>query len=337
MTTINGILYNLSGSGSSATAQVGTNTGYSNPTLTIPNTVTYSSTTYNVVSIGGSAFSGNQTITSVNLSACQYLTIINTSAFYGCTSLNIVKLSPNLTTIRSIAFAYCSRLSNVYFYNSNLATLNISQPPNYSFSNISGSAIAYYSNEATGFSNLQNQTYFSQYLTFAPCFKEDTKILTDKGYIPIQHLKKGDLVKTLYNDFKPIDMIGKKEINHPASKDRIKNQLYICTKNNYPEIFEPLIITGCHSILVDEFVSEEQRQKTIEVNGDIYVTDKKYRLPACVDERASVYEVPGTYTTYHFALENDNYYWNYGVFANGLLVETCSKRYLKELSGMTIM
>jgi hypothetical protein len=27
---------------------------------------------------------------------------------------------------------------------------------------------------------------------------------------------------------------------------------------------------------------------------------------------------------------------NYGVYANGLLVETCSKRYLKELSHMEL-
>jgi hypothetical protein len=37
------------------------------------------------------------------------------------------------------------------------------------------------------------------------------------------------------------------------------------------------------------------------------------------------------------ALENNNYYMNYGVYANGLLVETCSKRYIKELSNMTII
>jgi len=36
-------------------------------------------------------------------------------------------------------------------------------------------------------------------------------------------------------------------------------------------------------------------------------------------------------------LENDNYYTNYGVYANGLLVETSSKRYLKELSEMTLI
>ena len=50
--------------------------------------------------------------------------------------------------------------------------------------------------------------------------------------------------------------------------------------------------------------------------------------------RAKVYEVPGEYTIYHVALENEDNYMNYGIYANGLLVETCSKRYLKELSGM---
>jgi hypothetical protein len=37
------------------------------------------------------------------------------------------------------------------------------------------------------------------------------------------------------------------------------------------------------------------------------------------------------------ALENDDYYMNYGIYANGLLVETCSKRFMKELSSMTLL
>jgi Hint domain len=170
-----------------------------------------------------------------------------------------------------------------------------------------------------------------------PCFKEDSLILTDKGYKPVQDLRKGDLVKTLLNGFLPIDMIGKRDIVHSASADRIKDQLYKCSQTEYPDIFEPLVLTGCHSILVDKFASEEQRAKTIEVNGDAFVTDKKYRLPACADERATVYEVPGTYTIYHLALENPDYYMNYGIYANGLLVESCSKRYLKELSNMELI
>ena len=67
------------------------------------------------------------------------------------------------------------------------------------------------------------------------------------------------------------------------------------------------------------------------------MTDKKYRLPACADDRASIYEVEGDVTIYHIALENADYYMNYGIYANGLLVETCSKRYLKELSRMELI
>jgi hypothetical protein len=60
-------------------------------------------------------------------------------------------------------------------------------------------------------------------------------------------------------------------------------------------------------------------------------------LPACVDERAKPYEKAGSHTIYHIALEHDDYYMNYGIYANGLLVETCSKRYLKELSNMILI
>jgi hypothetical protein len=170
----------------------------------------------------------------------------------------------------------------------------------------------------------------------APCFKEDTKILTEKGYIPIQDLKIGDLVKTLKHGYLPIVMIGKKEIYHPASPIRIKDQLYICSPSEYQEVFEDLIITGCHSILVDD-LTNKKKEEIRNVNGDVYITEGKYRLPSCVDEKASVYKVEGNYMVYHIALENDDYYSNYGIYANGLLIETCSKRFLKELSKMELM
>ena len=171
-----------------------------------------------------------------------------------------------------------------------------------------------------------------------PCFLHNSKILTRKGYIPIQDLRNGDLVKTSLNGFKPIFMIGKRDINHPCSKERIKTQLYKCTEEKYPALFEDLIITGCHCILVDEFSNDEQREKAKEVHkGRTFVTDEKYRLPACADENASVYEVPGDYTIYHLALEHDDYFMNYGIYANGLLVESCSKRYLKEKSNMILI
>jgi hypothetical protein len=97
------------------------------------------------------------------------------------------------------------------------------------------------------------------------------------------------------------------------------------------------VVTGCHSVLVSEFASKEQRAATEEVLGNIYITENKYRLPACVDARSAVYDTAGDYTIYHVALDHNDYYMNYGIFANGLLVESCSRRYLKEMSLMTLI
>ena len=176
----------------------------------------------------------------------------------------------------------------------------------------------------------------SSYYTYT-CFKEGSKILTDHGYKPIEQLRKGDNVMTYYHGLKAIDMIGYREIEHPATPDRIKDQLYKCSPAAYPELIEDLVLTGAHSILVTQFKDKNEEAESIRVNGDLYVTDGKGRLPACVDERATVYETAGSYMIYHLALEHDNYYMNYGVYANGLLVETCSKRYMKELSGMKLL
>ena len=168
------------------------------------------------------------------------------------------------------------------------------------------------------------------------CFLEGSKILTSEGYISIENLKKGDLIKTFNGDFIPIIMLGKKEIYHSASEERIEDQLYKCCQDKYPEIFEDLVITGRHSVLVEEFIDENQKERTRKVNNGILTIENKYRLPSCADERAVVYETPGKYTIYHFALENDDDYLLHGIYANGLLVETTSKHYLREVSTMTL-
>ena len=171
-----------------------------------------------------------------------------------------------------------------------------------------------------------------------PCFKEDTKILTNKGYLCIQDLRKGDLVKTLNHNYLPIAMIGKRDIYHYSKKERIKDQLYKCTKEDYPEILEDLIITGGHSILIDDYFSEEQKEKSLNfIHAVDEILDNKIKLLACIDERASVYDKPGNYTIYHLALENDDDNMNYSIYANGLLVEACSKCYLKEHSNMILI
>lgn len=239
------------------------------------------------------------------------------------------------------SYIYASSPSNYNIYK-----VSLTNPTSQSIfkTNSNGlNGIAYYNNYLYAFNG--RTQYIARYylpptppiIPPPPCFKKDTKILTDKGYIPVQYLRKGDLVKTLRNDYKAIHMIGKKLLTHDASQERNKEQLFVYRRDQYPEILEDLVLTGCHSILVDRFSSDQQREKTLKTNGDIYITDNKYRLPACVDEKAVIFEASGDYLIYHIALENEDYYMNYGIYANGILVETCSKRYLKEISGMKLL
>uniref|UniRef100_A0A6C0JX77 Hedgehog/Intein (Hint) domain-containing protein n=1 Tax=viral metagenome TaxID=1070528 RepID=A0A6C0JX77_9ZZZZ len=176
---------------------------------------------------------------------------------------------------------------------------------------------------------------------YVPCFREGTKLLClnaqmKEEYIPIENIRKGHLVKTSLNGFVPVCMIGKSSISNPGGNDRIKNRLYKCSKDKYPELFEDLYITGCHSILVNH-LSDSQRENTMDALGDIFITDRKYRLMAYLDDRSEPYIEPGKYTIWHLALEHSNYFMNYGIYANGLLVESTSKRYMKELSGMKLI
>ena len=174
-----------------------------------------------------------------------------------------------------------------------------------------------------------------------PCFLEGTKILClvqeKEEYVPIETLKSGDLVKTSLSGYKKVELIAKGTIQNSGTDERTENRLYKCSPAKYPQLTEELYITGCHSILVEE-LTEQQREKTKQSLGRIFVTDKKYRLMASIDERAEPWVSEGVYTIWHIALENEDQKMNYGVYANGgLLVETCSLNFLKNKSNMQIV
>lgn len=167
-----------------------------------------------------------------------------------------------------------------------------------------------------------------------PCFLKGSTILCQVNggeiWLPVEDLRKGTLVKTSRDGYKAVAAIGKGTMQNPANTKRTENRLYRLSPSAYPELTSDLILTGCHSILVDS-LTDVQRKKM----DKVYVTDKKYRLMAVDDERAVPYEVEGQHTIYHFALENSDIYMNYGVFANGgLLVETCSIRYLNNHANL---
>jgi hypothetical protein len=173
-----------------------------------------------------------------------------------------------------------------------------------------------------------------------PCFLQGTMVLCQVDgaeiYRPIETLRPGDLVRTHANGYKKVALIGEGTIQNAGTSERIQERLYKCSPAKYPSLTQDLYITGCHSILVDT-LTDEERARTIETLGKVYVTDGKYRLIACVDARAEPWASASVYTVWHIALENDDERMNYGIYVNGgLLVETCSIHLLKYRANMAL-
>ena len=173
----------------------------------------------------------------------------------------------------------------------------------------------------------------------APCFLEGTQILCQINgidtYVLIELMIPGMLVKTLHG-YKKVKVIGKGTIHNPGNKEHMEDRLYHLSPVAYPTLRSDLYVTGAHSILVDT-LTDKQRQKTIEHMKAIYATDKKYRLLACIDERAEPWNSEGVYSIWHVALEHEDPKMNYGIYANGLLVESCSINFLTNHSNMKLL
>ena len=165
------------------------------------------------------------------------------------------------------------------------------------------------------------------------CFREGTQIMClvsgHETLVPIESMCKGTLVKTYLHGYVPVELIKSTKIYNPSDNVRSTSRLYKLSPSQYPELTHPLYLTGCHSILVN-YLSDEENEETVRRLYKLFITDDKYRLMACIDKRAKPYQKEGMYTIWHFALENDKYYNNYGVYANGLLVESSSKQMMRE-------
>jgi len=163
-----------------------------------------------------------------------------------------------------------------------------------------------------------------------PCFLEGTKILClvgdEETYLSVQNLKEGTLVKTA-SGFKKVNKIGKSHIQNPGHSGRTMDRLYVCRKENFPELTEDLFITGYHSILVDE-LTQEQTEKSMEINRRIFEADGKKCLMAALSEKAEPWTQEGTFTIWHLSLEDEDEQTKFGLYSNGLLTETCSMDFM---------
>ena len=275
------------------------------------------------------------------------------------------------TAAGSTIYYICYRYNNVYYYDTqaDATSLNtpflgggtstvlggdVDLPAGYTHWKIQSalfddntSATAPTGTYANGFdistlSDYNSAAFYNIYHVSAsvPCFLEGSEILCRVNdvdtYLPIEQIRKGVLVKTSRDGYKAVAAIGKSPLHNPGTAERTKDRLYKCSPEKYPGLTKDLFLTGCHSILVDN-LTEVERQKTVEELRQVFVTDKKYRLMACIDERAEPWVSEGNYTIWHVALENADPKMNYGVYASGLLVETCSVNYLTNRAGMTLV
>jgi hypothetical protein len=184
--------------------------------------------------------------------------------------------------------------------------------------------------------------FLSQSTNNIICFLRGSRILClndgfKEEYIPIEQMKIGTLVKTLDGSFIKVHSIGSTTFNNPDNADRGPNRLFKLTVQNYPELTEDLIITGCHSRLVDKLLPH-QKNRHLKLMKTLYMTTGKFRLMAFIDEKAEPYLSPGNHEIWHFALENKEVLCNYGVYANGgLLVETASIKTMTERGGLVLI
>ena len=191
------------------------------------------------------------------------------------------------------------------------------------------SRLSYYSGSSwTDLPNTFIDNFITQSISDPTCFNEGTKILClnknfEEEYIPIENLRKGDLVKSYKHGYRKIDLIGKNiMINNP---EKFNECMYKMEKTEENGLIEDLIVTGGHSILVDDLGNfKEENDK---IFGRSIMIDDKYLLLSAVSNDFKKLENTDLYTYYHFILENNgNNDERFGVWANGILTETSSKK-----------
>jgi len=159
-------------------------------------------------------------------------------------------------------------------------------------------------------------SYFNQ----APCFDQDTLILCPTGNICVKDLKEGDKVVTTS---------GIKDILRISSKTRQFNNTGNTSTTMYRmkktgDMTHDLLVTGNHAILLDDLESYKYYDIMKDCSDESKMITGKHSLIAALCNNFEKETEPKEHTIYHIAIDGEQN--RYGLFANGVLMESWDKR-----------
>ena len=293
--------------------------------ITIPNSVT---------SIGPYAFAfctGLQSIAIPNS-----VTSINLEAFDGCSALNLVTISQSsssLQTIGNAAFRGCPFISITIpdSFQINGATIGPSAFSNSGLNSNGPSGAVTIDQLTINSLGIQGDILGSTASPFygatnvllsITCYEANTLILilenNEEVYKKVSKLKVGDLVKTYKKGYKKIKLLHSFKYKPPSGIKGL-NMLYKHKENG-------VIITGGHSILVDELTEQEKINNLKQCGFNKTIEDKKLLLACSSDKFKKIDDCCKEYHLFHFSLETDDPKEHFGVYiTDGILSESCPK------------
>lgn len=307
-------------------------------------------------SIGNNAFQDCNKLTGPLLFPDSLITIYD-NAFQGCVALvGDLLITKNIATIGNNAFRGCTGyaggklkiagdldIGDFAFFGTRFITIDIQnrfitafQPNSFNVGSSTPIGLFYAGEQYTGVTGDENDippipitgqpyapaTYYNDGNIL--CYSKGAKILCKDGYIKVEDLVVGELVKTLNHGYLEVEnIVHGRFTNDPNNWNRC---MYRLPKEG--GMTDDLIVTGGHGILVDSLpdnvVEPLEGYYSNEIECKI---DNQYLLVAAFCDRFEKIESTDLFDYYHFSLKgvSDR---RYAIWANGVLSESTFNRLL---------
>ena len=171
-------------------------------------------------------------------------------------------------------------------------------------------------------------TYVFSKNTILPCcFSEGTRILgltaqLKEEYRLVQNLLIGDFIKSYLHGYRKVSKILKGSFVNNPTEHGVANCMYRMSKTEDNGLIEDLTLTRNHGVLVEKLTEDEE--KKVDKNN-LPVIDGLLSIITSDSDKFEKVKDTNVYNYYHFSLDGDgDNDRRFGVYANGLLVETPS-------------